>query len=231
MLPGGPLAIPNATSISIAATNGITIAATDNLVLSSSSGIIDFEEGSTVDFTGAIVTGLNVQLSGDLQGSVFGDDSTILVDAVNSKLVGDIDSTSMTVLSSTGFGVTVNNSQASILVNGQDGLTITNGAASVLGGSNGVEIVGAGSAPIIIGAGTAGNITLGNASSTIQLAASSSLDISDLTLINFANSVISGLGSGSVSYTPASSTNWNDDPPATIAAALDRIAARLGPIV
>ena len=32
-------------------------------------------------------------------------------------------------------------------------------------------------------------------------------------------------------YTPASSANWNNTPPATVAAALDRIAAKIGPIL
>ena len=38
----------------------------------------------TVEFTGATVNGLTI--SGDTQGSVFGDDSTLLVDGVNSKI-------------------------------------------------------------------------------------------------------------------------------------------------
>jgi hypothetical protein len=33
-----------------------------------------------------------------------------------------------------------------------------------------------------------------------------------------------------VEYTPASSANWNNNPPTTIRAALDRIAAKIGPI-
>ena len=32
------------------------------------------------------------------------------------------------------------------------------------------------------------------------------------------------------SYTPASSADWNNDPPTTVQEALDRIAAALGPI-
>lgn len=36
--------------------------------------------------------------------------------------------------------------------------------------------------------------------------------------------------SGSSAYTPAVDADWNNDPPATFADALDRIAAALGPI-
>lgn len=35
---------------------------------------------------------------------------------------------------------------------------------------------------------------------------------------------------GGTSYTPASAADWNGDPPSTVAAALDRLAAALGPI-
>jgi len=41
---------------------------------------------------------------------------------------------------------------------------------------------------------------------------------------------ISGAVNGSVNYTPAVAADWNNDAPTTIAAALDRIAALLGPI-
>ncbi len=36
--------------------------------------------------------------------------------------------------------------------------------------------------------------------------------------------------SGSISYSPANSAHWNADPPATVAEALDRIAAMIGPV-
>jgi hypothetical protein len=37
--------------------------------------------------------------------------------------------------------------------------------------------------------------------------------------------------SGSISYSPANAAHWNSDPPSTVAEALDRLAAMLGPIV
>jgi len=44
-------------------------------------GAVDFVSGGSVDFTGSTVTGLNV--TGDITGSIFADDSTLLVDGVN----------------------------------------------------------------------------------------------------------------------------------------------------
>ena len=52
-------------------------------------GAVDFVSGGSVDFTGSTVTGLNV--TGDVKGSVFADDSTLLVDAVAGKIVADVE--------------------------------------------------------------------------------------------------------------------------------------------
>lgn len=41
---------------------------------------------------------------------------------------------------------------------------------------------------------------------------------------------IDGLDASQIAYTPASDADWNGDPPATVAAALDRIAAFVGPV-
>ena len=54
------------------------------VTIGSSSNNVDFSSGTTVDFTGTTVTGLNV--TGDITGSVFGDDSTLLVDGVNNTI-------------------------------------------------------------------------------------------------------------------------------------------------
>lgn len=44
------------------------------------------------------------------------------------------------------------------------------------------------------------------------------------------HSVRTGLSSELSSYTPANATDWTGTPPTTLAEALDRIAAALGPI-
>jgi len=65
-----------------------TGAESTHIALNSTSGVqttlygaVDFVSGGSVDFTGSTVTGLNV--TGDITGSVFADDSTLLVDGVN----------------------------------------------------------------------------------------------------------------------------------------------------
>jgi len=45
----------------------------------------------TIDFSDATVSELNVDLTGNFQGSVFADDSTLLVDGVAGKIVGDVE--------------------------------------------------------------------------------------------------------------------------------------------
>ena len=47
-------------------------------------GAVDFTGTTSVDFTGATVTGLTV--TGDVSGSVFADDSTLLIDSVNGTI-------------------------------------------------------------------------------------------------------------------------------------------------
>ena len=61
---------------------GITDAAT--LAAPAFTGAVDFTGTTSVDFTGATVTGLTV--TGDVTGSVFADDSTLLIDSVNGTL-------------------------------------------------------------------------------------------------------------------------------------------------
>jgi hypothetical protein len=45
----------------------------------------------SIDFTNATVTGLQTTPDSDVTGSVFADDSTLLVDGVNGKIVGEVD--------------------------------------------------------------------------------------------------------------------------------------------
>ena len=53
----------------------------------------------TGNVTGDVNGNITGTLDGDLTGSVFGDDSGLLVDAVNNKIVGVVDTTSLTVSS------------------------------------------------------------------------------------------------------------------------------------
>ena len=54
-------------------------------------------DGNTISITGgnSVTIAPAVSLDGDLTGSVFGDDSTLLVDGVNNKIVGTVDTASL----------------------------------------------------------------------------------------------------------------------------------------
>ena len=58
-----------------------------------STGISSFS--GTVNFTGATINNLSVDLVSDLKGSVFGDDSSLLVDSVSGLIRGDVQSNSV----------------------------------------------------------------------------------------------------------------------------------------
>jgi hypothetical protein len=221
LLPAGPLNVPNATSIQLAGTQGITISATNDLALSTSSGNITFS--GPVDFTASTVTGLSVE--GNFVGSVFGDDSTPLVDGINNKITGKIDSTEA-IVNQGSYSLTVNSTGAKLqrTSGAGGGLVVTNASGVVLGGEAPVEISTAGDA-IVIGNGSSGNITIGNGTNTVTVTNSTTLDLSDLTSISFSNSTISGLLSPSISYTPDDNTDWEGTPPDNVQDAIDRLVA------
>jgi len=200
VLTGGPVNIPNATTVSIAGTQGITIEASNDLVLTSSSGKIDFTNNSLIDFSGAAVTGL-AALTGDVNGSVFGDDSTLLVDAVNNTIPASVIS---------GTFAQVNTPE---LISST---TLTLDSANINLRSSGIMS--------IQDIGT-GGINIGSGSNTVSFVNGTSLNISDLTDINFSNSVITGLTGGSIGYTASVPANWNGAAPTTTQEAIDRIAA------
>ena len=224
MLPAGPLNIPTATSVNLAASEGIAITATNNLTLNSTSGVVNFGSGATIDFANAAVTNLNVTfLQADMQGSVFGDDSALLVDGVNEKIVGDINSTEALV--DTGvYSMAVNSTGAKLQEGGNAGLVITTTEGIALGGARPV-VISTTSDAIAIGNGTSGNVTLGHSSNTVGIASGATLDLTDLTAINFENSTIQNLDGSDIAYTPAEVTDWNGAVPTTVQQAIDRIVA------
>lgn len=194
--PNGVLNVPNATTITISATSGISLTATDDLTLESTSGVVDFPSGTTVDFTGAIVTGLtglDIPLKGDFQGSVFGDDSTILVDGINNTIPAANISGSLAVNDLTTSTITANNT-----------ISITSPGSVTIGSSNNNSME--------IGTTGTGTINIGSGSQIIAIASGSTLDISDLASVNLANSTV--LISGNV---PTSSVGAVGDVAGTIA--------------
>ena len=87
-----------------------------------------------------------VRLDGDVEGSVFGDDSTVLVDGVNSKIVGAVDTASLTV------------SSTNVAIGNSAGLTGQNGFAVAIGTSAG--LTNQSTKAVAVG-DSAGNITQG----------------------------------------------------------------------
>lgn len=139
-------------------------------------GLTDF--GSSVDWAGIIgtslnTTGLPVFTSAqelDVVGSVFADNSTMLVDGTNGQIVGPINS------------FDGGNSIAMDPINGV-----------IIGGTGGASVIGAAGAPVYIGGGssgsTSGDIYLGNGTNKILLV-SNTVDSDDSTAITFEPAVI-----------------------------------------
>ena len=112
---------------------------------------------------------------GDITGSVFGDDSTILVDGVGNKIVGDVDNTevvtttvqgrnnvSLNIYRGTSGTVTVGDASSGSISVSNSGVNITATA--------GVDINGAASGTVDIGTGaTTGNVTIGKAGNTTTI--------------------------------------------------------------
>jgi hypothetical protein len=87
-----------------------------------------------------------VRLDGDVEGSVFGDDSTLLVDGNNNKIVGAVDTASLTV------------SSTNVAIGNSAGLTGQNGFAVAIGTSAG--LTNQSTKAVAVG-DSAGNITQG----------------------------------------------------------------------
>jgi hypothetical protein len=214
LLSNGILNAPNATTVTVAASQGVSITATNDLVLTSTSGTVDFTNSAAVDFTGVTVTGLTVGLEGDLQGSVFADNSTLLVDGVNGTIpAGNITGT-FTGIDSPSLTTSTN-------------LTITAGLAANITATNAVTLKSTSNGIVSVGNEGLGNLVLGSGNNTTQVTAGGTLDISDLAAINFQNSVIQNLEGGSIGYTPAVTGHWNGAVPTTVQEAIDRIVAAM----
>ena len=159
------------TIVSPTGSNVVAQNAADTLNLTAGSGIsiVNNSGSSTINFTNTGVTSLtstspNVSLNQstgaitlsfdnriDIIGSVFADDSTMLVDGTNGTIVGPIQS-----YNGLGSFITMGN-----LLNG----------GVVIGGMAGASVVGGGGAPVYIGAGGAGlssgTVTIGHGDNSV----------------------------------------------------------------
>ena len=126
-----------------------TGAESTHIALNSTSGVattmygaVDFVSGGSVDFTGSTVTGLNV--TGDITGSVFGDDSTVLVDGVNNTLHGVVLGGMQEIVGPGVVNLTTTSTE--IVTTGTDAFTLANGTYGQI--KHIIKIGGAGAATI-----------------------------------------------------------------------------------
>jgi hypothetical protein len=120
---------PGFTNIAVQGQSPIQADATsDTLVLVAGDGI----ELVADPVTDSII----ISAEANIQTSVFGDDSTLLVDAVNSQIVGPINS-----------------------FDGGNSISMTPLNGIIIGGTGGVSVIGAAGAPVYIGYGTSGTTT------------------------------------------------------------------------
>ena len=129
--------------------------------------------GAFKTYQGAYFDG---NLTGDVTGSVFGDDSTILVDGVAGKVVGDVenievitttvqgrDSAALNIYRGAGGTVSLGDASSGDVTVSDSGINITSTA--------GVDINGAATGTVNIGTGaTTGDVTIGKAGNTTTIA-------------------------------------------------------------
>ena len=102
------------------------------VTIGSGSNNVDFPSGTAVDFTGAIVTGLITTVTGDVTGSVFADDSTLLVDGVN----GTLNSSALTK------PIALADDEKITFGDGDDLEIFHNGSANYIAGAGGTILTG-----------------------------------------------------------------------------------------
>ena len=90
---GGSTSINSGSTLVVNAVQGSVIGDDSSVILDATTSTVDASKltGALPAIDGSALTGITVSaLDGDMTGSVFGDNSTLLVDGVNGKIVGDI---------------------------------------------------------------------------------------------------------------------------------------------
>jgi len=119
--------------------------------------------------------GTATSLDGDVTGSVFGDNSTLLVDGVNNKIVGEIDTQSDIELNGNNIeGINVINTTLGVHY-----ISMNDATAMTLGSNRGVQIQGGAGANIQIGNSTSGTVTLGSGSNTVDFVSGTTVDFTN----------------------------------------------------
>ncbi len=151
---------------------GSVFADDSTLLVDAVSGIVPAEVVSGT-FTGTVIGNVTGNLTGDttgyhtgdVNGSVFADDSTMLVDGVGGQIVGSINS-----------------------FDGGNSITMDPINGVIIGGTAGAQIIGAAGAQVYIGGGTSGgtsgDILLGNGTNRV-LFVSNTIDTDDSSALIF----------------------------------------------
>lgn len=129
--------------------------------------------------TGPVIGTVTGYQIGDMTGSVFADDSTLMIDAVSnsiSAITADLPIIiSGQINPSSGGILSVGGDLGSISYNDSNGVI-------QIATTGSVNIIGAASAPINLGTSTSGTVTIGNGSNTIDINTGSTLDLSGVTV-------------------------------------------------
>lgn len=205
--PAGPTSVLN-----VAKGNGIDITTNplNSTLTIANTGVTGIAVGSGLTLsagTGSVLLSLDPVLQrnidGDLTGSVFSESSTVLVDATNGIIKGDVindsiitgsvsgNDSNLQITAYTGGAVTISNDISSISIP----------AASAIGisSSSGIGLVGTSGAAITIGNSTSGNVTVGNGSNQLILTTGSKFvtRVEDLQIAGgFAGQVLTTDGAG-----------------------------------
>ena len=172
--------------------------------------------GGALDAALGIITSsiTAASITADFKGSVFGDDSSLIVDAVNNG-INAVNVNTDTITSNGVLGITAGTAIVARATDMNIASTVgplqlsTNGSAVTITGDAGAgsiayddstgnidlgttgvtTIQGAAGAAINIGVGTSGTVTLGNGSNTIDIAESSTLDLTNVTVTGLVTSI------------------------------------------
>lgn len=149
-------------------------------------------------------------LDGDVTGSVFADNSTLIIDGVagtinSSVLVGNLPALDGSALTN----LTIPTQSA--LDDGLGVATVTTSAVTgvTIGGTAGITLIGAALASIDIGGSTSGTVTIGSGTNTVDYPSGTTVDFTGATVTGLSNSYIKAAGHVDVSSPITASADLN----------------------
>lgn len=151
-----------------------------------------------------VVNGADILVDGDLTGSVFADNSTLLVDGVNGKIVGPVEAPSIT---------------SSTYIDAASGVNASSFGSSTIG--NFINFgVNASSINVVTNIDM---LTYSISNATTISATSFDGDLSGSVFADNSTVLVDSVN-GNLSYYPSTSSDWSGTAPTTVGEALDRLA-------